>query len=102
MAFKPIYDKVVLEMIDIQEVKSETGLVYQKDMSSSKNTTLVANVIAVGEGRLTSDGNVIPMKVKVGDTVVIPKHQGESYNDGKKDYTIVSESHILSILEEDK
>lgn len=101
MAFKPIYDKVVLEMLDIQEVKSETGLIYQKDMSSSKNTTLVANVVAVGEGRLTADGNIIPMKVKVGDIVVIPKHQGESYNDGKKDYTIVSESHILTVLKED-
>lgn len=98
---KPIYDKIVLKMMDIQEVHSETGLVYQKDMSQSSNSTLVAEVVAVGKGRLLASGEVLPLLVKVGDKVIISKHQGESYNDGKQDYTIVSESHILSIIEED-
>lgn len=98
---KPIYDKIVLKMMDIQEVHSETGLVYQKDMSQSSNSTLVAEVVAVGQGRLLADGTVLPLLVKVGDKVIISKHQGESYNDGKQDYTIVSESHILSIIEGD-
>lgn len=98
---KPIYDKIVLKMRDIQEVHSETGLIYQKDMSQSSNSTLVAEVVAVGDGRLLSDGTLIPLKVNVGDSVIISKHQGESFNDGKQDYTIVSESHILSIIEED-
>lgn len=98
---KPIYDKIVLKMADIQEVTSETGLEWHRDMSESKNTTLVAEVVAVGEGRLLQDGTVLPLKVKVGDKVIISKHQGESYNDGRQDYTIVSESHILSIIEEE-
>lgn len=88
-------------MIDIQEVRSETGLVYQKDMSQSSNSTLVAEIVAVGEGRLLASGEVLPLKVKVGDKVIISKHQGESFNDGRQDYTIVSESHILSVIEED-
>lgn len=102
MVLKPIYVKIVLEMKDIQEIKSETGLVYHKDMSQVNNTTLLATVVAVGEGRLLSDGSVKPLIVKVGDTVVVSKHQGESFNDGKKDYTIVSESHILSIVNEEE
>ena len=88
-------------MIDIQEVKTETGLIYQKDMSQSSNSTLVAEVVSVGEGRLLSDGTILPLKVKVGDKVIISKHQGESFNDGVQDYTIVSESHILSKIEEE-
>lgn len=87
--------------MDIQEVHSETGLVYQKDMSQSSNSTLVAEVVAVGEGRLLASGEVLPLKINVGDKVIISKHQGESFNDGKQDYTIVSESHILSVIEED-
>lgn len=102
MGLKPIYDKIVLKMLDVQEVKSETGLVWEKDMSQSSNTTLIGEIVAVGEGRLLADGNIIPMKVKVGDRVIISKHQGESYNDGTNDYTIVSESAVLSIIEEDK
>lgn len=102
MGLKPIYDKIVLKMLDVQEVKSETGLVWEKDMSQYSNTTLIGEIVAVGEGRLLADGNIIPMKVKVGDRVIISKHQGESYNDGINDYTIVSESAVLSIIEEDK
>lgn len=89
-------------MADIQEVKSETGLEWHRDMSQAKNSTLVAEVVAVGSGRLLSDGTVLPLIVKVGDKVIISKHQGESYDDGKNEYTIVSESHILSILEEEE
>lgn len=99
MVLKPIYDRIVLKMQDIQEVKSNAGLVYQKDMSQSKYTTLVGEVIAVGEGRLLADGTLKPLLVKVGDKVIVSKHQGESYNDGTNDYTILSESAVLSILE---
>lgn len=102
MVLKPIYDRIVLKMQDIQEVKSNAGLVYQKDMSQSKYTTLVGEVIAVGEGRLLADGTLKPLLVKVGDKVIVSKHQGESYNDGTNDYTILSESAVLSILEEDR
>ena len=80
---------------------SETGLEWHKDMSQSANSTLVAGVVAVGDGRLLQDGTTLPLRVNVGDMVVISKHQGESFNDGKQDYIIVSESHILSIIEED-
>lgn len=99
MVLKPIYDKIVVKLLDAQEVKSETGLVYIKDMSQSKNTTMVAEVVAIGEGRLLADGTILPLKVKVGDKVVISKHQGESFDDGETEYTIISESHILSIIE---
>lgn len=101
MVLKPIYDRIVLKMLDIQEVKSSAGLVYQKDMSQSKYTTLVGEVVAVGEGRLLSDGTLKPLIVKVGDKVIVSKHQGESYNDGTDDYTILSESAVLSIIEEE-
>ncbi|WP_304393257.1 co-chaperone GroES [uncultured Clostridium sp.] len=101
MVLKPIYDRIVLKMLDIQEVKSSAGLVYQKDMSQSKYTTLVGEVVAAGEGRLLSDGTLKPLIVKVGDKVIVSKHQGESYNDGTNDYTILSESAVLSIIEEE-
>lgn len=101
MQLRPLYDKIVVEIADKQEMKSETGLTYTKNMSISNNTTMVGVVKAVGEGRLLADGNIVPMKVKVGDKVLFSKMQGESYNDGKTDYTIISEAHILTILEEE-
>ena len=101
MNLRPLYEKVVVEMQNKQEMKSKTGLDYYKDMSTSKHTTIKGKVVAVGEGRLLADGNIVPMKVKVGDTIIYSKMQGESYEDGDKEYTLLSESHILAIVEED-
>lgn len=101
MNLKPLYEKIVIEIDDKQEIKSATGLSYTKNMSISANSTMIGKVVAVGEGRLLSDGTIIPLKVKVGDKVVFSKMQGDNYNDGNKDYTILSESMILLILEGD-
>lgn len=101
MNLKPLYEKIVVELNDKQEIRSETGLSYTKNMSISANSTMVGTVVAIGEGRLLSDGTIVPLKVKVGDKVVFSKMQGDNYNDGNKDYTILSESMILLILEGD-
>ena len=101
MNLKPLYEKIVVELNDKQEIRSETGLSYTKNMSISANSTMIGKVVAVGEGRLLSDGTIVPLKVKVGDKVVFSKMQGDNYNDGNKDYTILSESMILLILEGD-
>ena len=97
MQLIPLYEKVVILMKDKQEIKSAGGIVLQKDMSQLNTTTMLGEVVAVGEGRLLSDGNVKPLLVKVGDEVLFTKMTGESYNDGENDYTIVSESSILGI-----
>jgi len=101
MRLQPLYDKIVVEVLDKQEIKSETGLTYTKNMSISNNTTMVGVVKDVGVGRLMSDGTVVPLLVSVGDKVLFSKIQGESYNDGISDYIILSEAHVLSILKED-
>ena len=101
MKLKPLYEKIAVTIDDKQEVVSNTGLSYTKNMSISSNTTMVGKVVAVGDGRLMSDGTLVPLKVKVGDRVLFSKIQGESYNDGENDYTILSEQSIMAILGED-
>ena len=101
MNLKPLYEKIVVKLKDKQEIESNAGIVISVDMSSNKNTVMKAEVVAVGEGRLLQDGTVVPLKVKVGDTVIYSKIQGESYNDGNENYTILSESNILAILDEE-
>ena len=101
MNLKPLYEKIVVELNDKQEITSSSGLSYTKNMSLSNNSTMVGTVVAVGEGRLLSNGEIVPLKVKVGDKIVFSKMQGDNYNDGNKDYTILSESMILLIIEGD-
>ena len=102
MKLKPLYDKIAIIIDDKQELKSSTGLSYTKNLGTSAFTTIVGRVAAVGEGRLLTDGSIVPMKVKVGDKVLFSKMQGESYNDGKDEYTLLSEANVIAILEENE
>lgn len=100
MNLKPLYEKIVVKNLNVQEIKSKSGLVYNKNMSLNNNTTIVAEVVAIGCGRLLTNGEIIPLKVNVGDKIIYSKIQGESYSDGEEEYTIISESNILAILGE--
>ena len=100
MQLIPLYEKIVVILKEKQEVKSTSGIVIQRDMSQSTNTTMVGEVVAIGEGRLLQNGDIKPLTVKVGDNVLFTKMTGESYNDGENDYTILSESNILAIIKE--
>ena len=96
MKWMPLYDKIIVELNNVQEQKSETGIVIIQDMSSNKYTIMEGTVIAVGEGRLLVDGNVKKPIVSVGDKIKFSKLQGETFVDNGKEYTIISESNILA------
>lgn len=102
MNLRPLYDKIVIKLKDKQEIKSETGLQLIKDMSISTNATMLGEVIAIGQGRLLADGKIVPLIVKVGDIVLFSKMYGDAYNNGIDNYTILSESNILAVIQEDK
>lgn len=101
MHLMPLYEKIVVKIDDKQELKSKGGLTYTANMSISANTAMKGKVVAVGEGRLLSNGEIIPLKVKVGDTVIYNKIQGDTYTEGNENYTIMSESSIMAIVKED-
>ena len=102
MSLKPLYEKIAVIIDDKQERKSATCVTYVKNLSTNNHTTMTGIVYAVGEGRLTVDGDIIPLKVKVGDKVLYSKMQGESYNDGLNEYVLLSEQNIIAILEDEE
>lgn len=101
MHLTPLYEKIVVKLDNKQEYTTSAGLAITTDMSITANTVMKAIVVAVGEGRLMSNGTIVPLKVKPGDKVIFSKMSGESFNNGSDEYTILSESNILSIIEEE-
>lgn len=63
MKWMPLYDKIIVELNNIQEQTSEAGIKFIQDMSTNKYTILQGKVIACGEGRLLQDGTVLSLKV---------------------------------------
>lgn len=94
MTIKPLADRVVVKMIDVEETTS-SGIILA---ASAQEKPQIAEVLAVGPGGLV-DGKEVTMYVKVGDRVITSKYSGTEVKVDKKELTIVRQSDILAIVE---
>lgn len=95
MNIKPLADRVLVE--PVQEKESKKGGIIIPD--SAKEKPQEGTVRAVGEGKRDDQGKTIPMSVKKGDKVLMPKYGGTEIKIEDKEYQIVREDDILGIVE---
>jgi chaperonin GroES len=57
------------------------------------------DVIAVGKGKVTEDGKVLPLDVKVGDKVLFGKYSGTEIKIEGKEYLMMREDDVLGVVE---
>ncbi len=96
MTIKPLGDHILIEPVK-EEEKTKTGIFLPDTASKEKSEE--GNVIAVGPGRKTDDGKIIPVSVKPGDKVLFTKYGPNEIKVDNKEYLIASESDILAIIE---
>lgn len=94
MTIKPLGDRVVIKMIEMEET-TKSGIVLP---GSAKEKPQVAEIIAVGPGGMV-DGKEVKMEVKVGDRVLISKYAGTEVKMNNEEYTILKQSDILAVVE---
>ena len=94
MKLKPLQDRVVLKMVEVEET-TKSGIILT---SAAKEKPSVAEVIEVGPGGIV-DGNEVKMTVKVGDKVITSKYSGTEIKLDGTDYVVVKQSDILCIVE---
>ncbi len=95
MKIKPLSDHILIEPTP-QEEKTKTGILLPETAEKEKSEQ--GRVIAVGPGRRTSAGKIIPLEVKVGDKVLFAKYGPNEIKVGDKEYLIAKEEDILAIL----
>ena len=91
-SFKPLGNRVVIQPSEEDEQVSAGGI-YIPDTAKEKPQD--GTVVAVGPGRLTDDGNRVPMELAVGDAVVYSKYAGTEYKEGEIEYLVLREDDIL-------
>ena len=95
MKLKPMGDQILLKAAKVEET-TKSGII----LTSNPNTYGDAEVIAVGHGLYTQTGDIIPMRVKEGDKVILRsrllKGDNEIEIDGET-YMLVRESDISGI-----
>ena len=92
MKILPLDDRVVIEILDAEEVTS--GGIVLPDTAKEKPQR--GEVVSVSPGKLLDSGKRAPACVKVGDIVLFGKYAGTEVRVGETEYTIMKESDILA------
>lgn len=88
-----LFDDRVLVKPNAAEEKTAGGIIIP---DTAKEKPQKGKVIAVGKGKYADQtGNLIPMQVKEGDTVMYGKYGGTEINIDGEDYLIMRSSDIL-------
>lgn len=97
---KPLGDRVVLAPLSEADKggKSKGGIIIPE--TADKERPAEGKVVAVGPGRIDDNGQLVPMSVKKGQTVLFAKYGPEEVEVAGQKYLIVSESQILAVIED--
>ena len=94
MKLNPLSNRVVIKFEEAEE-KTKAGIILT---ASAQEKPQVAEVIAIGPGKITDNGAIAPMTVKVGNRVIASKYAGTAVKLDGVEYTIVKQSDILAIV----
>lgn len=96
---EPYYDRVVVKMVNPED-KSPGGIILPA-IAVENSPYRYGVVMAVGHGRMTANGEIVPMRLKKGDVVMFARVQnGEQFAlpalDGtQKNWFVIREPHVV-------
>ena len=96
MKVNPISDRVIVKRIDADTATS-SGIIIPDNVAEKPDRGVV---LAVGEGRRTEDGDLVPMTVSVNDQVIFGKFSGQVVKIDGEELLILREEEIYAIIEE--
>jgi chaperonin GroES len=96
MKIRPLSDHILIEPIK-EEEKTKTGILLPE--TAEKEKPEQGKVIAVGPGRKTASGKIVPLSVQPGQKVLFTKYGPNEIKVDDKEYLIAKEEDILAIVE---
>lgn len=93
MAIRPLHDRVLVERLE-EEEKTAGGIIIP---DSAKEKPTKGKIVAVGKGARNERGEIVPLEVQEGDTVLFAKWGGQEIKLDGKEFLILKESDIIAI-----
>jgi len=91
---KPLADRVLVKPAAAEE-KTKSGIIIP---DTAKEKPMQGEIIAVGKGKVSEEGKLTPLQVKVGDKVLYGKYSGTELTLDGDEYLIMRESDIFAII----
>jgi chaperonin GroES len=95
MKIRPLHDRIIVKRLE-EERKTASGIVIP-DTAAEKPDQ--GEVKAVGKGKKTDDGKIIPIDVKVGDKVLFGKYSGQTVKVEGDELLVMREEDIMGVIE---
>ena len=94
----PLSDKIVI--LPIEEGEQKYGNIIVPDAGGERPE--MGTVLAVGPGRISTNGTLIPNKLEIGVTVMVPKFGAQKVEIENEMYIMASENDVLGIIKNKK
>ncbi len=91
---RPLHDRVLVRRMP-EEMKTAGGIIIPE---TAKEKPQRGEIVATGKGRITEDGKVTPLDVKVGDKVLFGKYSGTELKLNGDEFLMMKEEEILGIM----
>lgn len=88
---EPMHDHVVVRRDE--EIAKSAGSILIPDAARKKSNE--AEVVAVGPGRITEHGQLVPTEIKVGDRVLLARWAGTEIEIGGVEHLVVRAGDIV-------
>ena len=94
IAVRPLHDRVLVRRVP-EETKTAGGIFIP---DTAKEKPQRGEIVATGKGRVTEDGKITPLDVKVGDRILFGKWSGTELKLDGEEYLMMKEEDILGIM----
>jgi len=95
MKIRPLGDRILVKRIK-EEEKTKGGIIIP---DTAKEKPQEGEVVAVGKGKTTEEGKLLPPDVKAGDRILFGKYAGSEVKLEGEEHLILREDDILGVLE---
>lgn len=91
---RPLHDRVLVRRTP-EETKTAGGIIIP---DTAKEKPQRGEIVATGKGRVTEEGKVTPLDVKIGDKILFGKYSGTELKLNGEEYLMMKEEDILGIM----
>jgi chaperonin GroES len=96
MKLNPLHDRVVVKRVEADS-KTASGLIIPDNSQEKPDQGIV---LAVGAGRRTEAGSIVPMSLNVNDKVLFGKFAGQTVKIKGEEVLILKEDEVYAVIEE--
>jgi len=91
---RPLHDRILVRRMP-EEEKTAGGIIIP---DTAKEKPQRGEIVATGKGRVTEEGKILPLEVKVGDRVLFGKYSGTELKLDGSEFLMMREEDVLGVI----